>query len=44
VLLTFTAVGSTGDFDGLWSRKCCVAESARIEDWRRRRAVPDVHL
>ena len=40
---TFTAVGSTGDFDGLWSRKCCVAESARIEDWRRRRAVPDVH-
>jgi hypothetical protein len=26
------AVGSTGAVDGLWSRKCCVAESARIED------------
>jgi hypothetical protein len=30
---TFTgAVGSTGAVDGLWSRKCYVAESARIED------------
>jgi hypothetical protein len=27
-----TAVGSTCDVDALWSRKCCVAESARIED------------
>jgi len=26
------AVGSTGAVDGLWSRKCCVAEPARIED------------
>jgi hypothetical protein len=25
---TFSAVGSTGAVDGLWSRKCCVAESA----------------
>jgi len=23
--------GGTGDVDALWSRKCCVAESARIE-------------
>jgi hypothetical protein len=30
---TFTAaVSSTGTVDGLRSRKCCVAESARIED------------
>jgi hypothetical protein len=30
---TFTgAVGSTGAVVGLWSRKCYVAESARIED------------
>jgi hypothetical protein len=30
---TFTAaVGSTGAVDGLWSRECCVAESAWIED------------
>ena len=28
----FTAVGGTGDVDALWSRKYCVADSARIED------------
>lgn len=26
------AAASTGAVDGLWSRKCCVAESAQIED------------
>ena len=39
----FTAAGGTGAVDGLWSRKCCVAGSARIEDWWRRCAVPGVH-
>ena len=27
---TFTAAGSTGGVDALWSRRCCIAGSARI--------------